>query len=70
MYILQYVCFINDIVKAWAEAKYMCSGNLNQTLNTWESTVVLCKQIKAFSEWNSSPSLAKIFWKSFYKESF
>ena len=28
MYILQYVCFINDIVKAWAEAKYMCSGNL------------------------------------------
>ena len=28
MYILQYVCFINDIVKAWAEVKYMCSGNL------------------------------------------
>ena len=27
MYILQYVCVINDIVKAWAEAKYMCSGN-------------------------------------------
>ena len=27
MYILQYVRFINDIVKAWAEAQYMCSGN-------------------------------------------
>ena len=25
MYILQYVCFINDIVKAWAEAKYLNS---------------------------------------------
>ena len=25
MYILQYVRLINDIVKAWADAKYLCS---------------------------------------------
>ena len=25
MYILQYVCLINDIVEAWAEAKYLYS---------------------------------------------
>ena len=52
MYILQYVCLINDIVKAWAEAKCLYSPS-----NSFE---VIKKKFQT-SNYLSIMSLKKIF---------
>ena len=39
--------------------------NLNQTLFSWQSSLVLSKQIKTFTEWNSSYSVATFVCKFF-----